>query len=106
MTGRVSCALLIPSGHHKRSTGGRSNTGSTWTRDGKRRQAGSLVGFVQALHLHSRRKCGGVPSPRTPRVPASRDTRTIIFVHGQHEPAVGFPGGGGKVGPGRDAAKR
>jgi len=27
-------------------------------------------------------------------------------VDGQHEPAGGFPGGGGKVGPGRDAAKR
>jgi hypothetical protein len=27
-------------------------------------------------------------------------------VNGQHEPALGFPGGGGKLGPGRDAAKR
>jgi hypothetical protein len=85
---------------------GGPTTGGTWTRNGKRRQAESLVGFVQALHLHSRRKRGGVPSPRTTCVPAFRDTRTILFVDGQHEPALGFPVGGGKLGPGREAAKR
>ena len=56
-----------------RAQEGGPTTRSTWTRDGRRRQTGSLVGFAQARHPHSRQKRGGFPSPGTPHVPASRD---------------------------------
>jgi len=74
--GRRESVVCCSSCRHttSRAQQGGPTTRGTWTRDGKRRQAGPLVGFAQALHLPSRRKRGGFPSPRTPHVPASGDT--------------------------------
>src|SRR5256884_319083 len=64
----------------------------------KRREASFLVFFFSSRRRHTR---------------CSRDWSSdvcssdlIFFVDGQHQSAVGFPVGGGKVGPGREAAKR
>ena len=62
-TQMVPCVLLVSSAHHKPSTAGRSNT---WKHlDKGREKAASRTGrgLAQALHLHSRQKRGGFPSP-------------------------------------------
>jgi len=48
-------------------------TGSTWTKDGERRQAEPIVEFGQVLHQHCSQKRGGFLAPRATHVPAYRD---------------------------------
>ncbi len=60
----VCRALLVPSAHHKRSTGAPIDNGKhlVWVREsgkkrrGTRREAGPMVKVAKALHLHSREK--------------------------------------------------
>ncbi len=49
---------------------GGTTTDNNWTGDGKRRQAGHIVGFTQALHLHSRQRRVGFLVPGATTVPA------------------------------------
>ncbi len=72
-TQMVPCVLLVSSAHHKPSTAGRSNTWKHLDKGREKAANRTFVGFAQARHPHSRQKRGGVPSPGTPHVPASRD---------------------------------
>jgi hypothetical protein len=61
----VCCVLLVPSAHHKPSTGARSTNGKPL--DKGREKAGSRTarGLAQAVHAPSRQK-RGVPMTRNP----------------------------------------
>jgi hypothetical protein len=71
-TAMVRGALLVPSAHNKRSTGGRNVNGEHLDRE--REKAGSHRGLARALHAPSRQKRGSFPSGGTPQVLAPRDT--------------------------------
>ena len=70
---RVHRALLVPSAHHKRSTGGQDNNGKHLDRGREKTASRTACGLAQALHLHSWQKRGGFPSRGTPHLPAFRD---------------------------------
>ena len=70
----VCHALLVVLRQSKSSRGGRCDNGEHLDRGREKAGSGIDRGLAQALHLHSRQKRGGFPSPETPHVPASRDT--------------------------------
>jgi hypothetical protein len=84
---------------------GGTTTGSTWTKDGERRQAEPIVEFAQALHQQAGRG----------RLVCWHLSQHICHILWEvnhrlrehpHAPAVGFSARGGEIGRGQDASKK
>ncbi|OLD84732.1 MAG: hypothetical protein AUF64_00485 [Chloroflexi bacterium 13_1_20CM_54_36] len=98
----VPCALLVSSAHHKRNTGGRSNT---WKHQDKGREkaasrttCGVCAGSPPVLQAEA----GWFPRVQSNTRP-TRPVRVGYHLRDQaHKRVVHFPEGGGNIGQGRD----